>query len=184
MIAPSAPPHGLRLRLSHPLLMTAVLVLAAGLTPAQAPDAPSGPAPEPARKVERRGDLVSIFSGDIHVPANTRQRGSVICVGGDVVIEGRVTQDVVVILGSLELTGSVGGSTTGVLSEVVLRNADVSKELVSVLGSVELESSTVSGEMINILGSLDRDDLSRVTGQFFNVGFGSWAPSFWAMLFC
>jgi len=157
-------------------LVACVLLSIAGLA-AQQPAAPTE-----EREIERRGDLVSILSGDVHVPAGVRQRGSVVCLGGDVVIAGHVTQDVVVILGSLELTGSVGGQVTTVLSEGVLRDATVSRELVSVLGSMELERSTVHGEMINILGSLDRDQLSRIKSQIVNIGFGSWAPSFWAML--
>lgn len=138
--------------------------------------------PAEERMIERRGDLVSIFSGDIHVPANVLQRGTVVCIGGDVRIEGQVSEDVVVVLGSLEITGSVGGQVTVVLSEGVLKDATVSGELVSVLGSLELERSTVDGQMINILGSLDRDALSRIRNEFVNIGFGSWAPSFWAML--
>ncbi len=161
----------------------AVLALfACVLLSTAAPAAQEPVGPEQERVVERRGDLVSVLSGDIHVPAGVRQRGSVVCIGGDVVIEGHVTQDVVVIFGSLELTGTVGGQVTIVLSEGVLRDATVSRELVSVLGSVELERSTIGGEMINILGSLDRDQLSRIRSQIINIGFGSWAPSFWAML--
>jgi hypothetical protein len=160
------------------LALSAAVVLPAGVTRAQESDLPGEP-----REVERWGDLVSVFSGDVHVPANVRQRGTVVCVGGTAVIEGRVTQDVVVIFGDLELTGSVDGQVTGVLSSMELRGATVSRELVSVLGDLELEDSTVSRELVSVLGKLDRDELTRAAGQIVNIGFGRWAPSIWAVLF-
>lgn len=133
---------------------------------------------------DRYGDKVSVFSGDVHVPHDIRQRGTVVCIGGDVFIEGTVTQDVVVILGTLKLTGSVGGQVTGVLSDLELRNAEVSGALVSVGGGLELENSTVEREMVNVLGSLDRDELSRAIGKTVNIGFTSiWTLLFWLRLF-
>lgn len=159
------------------LAFAACALLSTGLAAAQEPDAPP-----PERQVERRGDLISILSGDIHVPAGVRQRGNVVCIGGDVVIEGEVTGDVVVVLGSLELRGSVGGQVTTILSDAVLRDATVSHQFVNVLGTLELERSTLDGEMINILGSLDRDRLSHIRSQIVNISFGSWAPSFWVTL--
>lgn len=159
---------------SRILLSALALTCLVTMLPAQA---------QQEQQIDRRGDLVSVFSGDIHVPANVRQIGSVVCIGGDVRIEGHVTKDAVSILGSLEITGTVDGTVTGVLSDVELRNAEIGRELVSVLGSLELENTHVSHEMINILGALDRDELSRVTGELVNIGLGSWAPSFWAMLF-
>jgi hypothetical protein len=136
---------------------------------------------EDPRKVERRGDLVSVFSGDVHVPAHVHQLGSVICIGGTAIVEGRVSQDVVVILGSLELTGSVGGTVTGVLSDMRLEDARVGRELVSIAGDIELTNSTVSRQLVNIFGGFDRDAASRVAGQVIQVG--DWAPSVWALLF-
>jgi len=145
-----------------------------------APDAE----PEPQRQVERWGDLVSIFSGHIHVPAEVSQRGSVICVGGSALVEGHVTQDVVAILCDLEITGSVGGAVTGVLADMELRDATVSRELISVLGALELDNTTVKRELVNILGSLDRDEVSRAIGQVVNIGFGGkWFPSVWSLIF-
>jgi len=140
--------------------------------------------PEPQRQVERWGDLVSIFSGHIHVPADVRQRGTVVCVGGSALVEGDVTQDVVAILCNLEITGSVGGAVTGVLADMELRDATVSRELVSVLGALELDNTTVKRELVNVLGSLDRDEVSRAIGQVVNIGFGGkWFPSVWSLLF-
>jgi len=134
-----------------------------------------------AERVDRYGDLVSIFSGDLRVPPDTRQRGSLICVGGHVTIEGEVTGDVVVILGSLDNRGRVGGSVTGVVADQTHTDARVDRELVNVLGSLALERTRVSREMINILGSLDRDTDSSTPSV--NISFGSWFPSVWSMIF-
>jgi hypothetical protein len=160
------------------VLSLVLLLLATGVTPAQEPTTVEEP-----RQVDRWGDLISIFSGDIHIPANVRQRGMVLCIWGDVVIDGEVTQDVVVILGKLELNGEVERQVTGVLSELELRDARVSGALVSVLSDLELERSKVSRELISILGKIDGDDLTRAAGQVINIGFGQWAPSLWAILF-
>ena len=69
-----------------------------------------------------------------------------ISVGGHVVIEGEITQDVVVILGTLKLSGSVGGSVTGVLSNQELSRAQIDRELINVLGPMEIERTTVRRE--------------------------------------
>jgi hypothetical protein len=125
-----------------------------------------------------------VFSGEIHIPADVRQRGNVVCIGGRVVIEGDVTENVVVIMGKLELSGSVGGAVTGVLSDMELSDAEVSRELVSVVSGLQLERSVVKRELVNILGPLDRDELTQLKDQLVNIGFGGkWFPSFWALLF-
>jgi len=129
---------------------------------------------------DRYGDIVSVFSGDIHVPANTRQRGTIVCIGGHVLIEGEVTQDVVVILGSLENRGKIGNAVTGVLADQKHRDARVGRELVSVLGSVDLDNTRVSRELFNILGSFRRDE--RSSAPSINIGFGSWFPDLASMI--
>lgn len=169
-----------------PVLTTALLVaLFAGLcAPAAWAEAPDRTVTESERRIERRGDQVSVFSGGIHVPANTVQRGNVVCIGGSVRIEGRVTGDVVVILGQLELSGSVGGSLAGVLADMELTDAEVSRELVSVLSGLKLERSTIHHELVNILGALDRDGLTELKDQLVNIGFGGkWFPSMGSLLF-
>jgi hypothetical protein len=153
-----------------------LLILLVGLVAAGA--VPAGTDPE--ERVVKRGDLVSIFAGDIHVPANTRQRGTVVCVGGSVTIEGEVSQDVVVIMGSLTLSGSVDGTVTAVLSDQVLADAEIDDEYVNVLGSIQMQNTSVSGEFVNILGSVERDAVS--TPPKINFGLG-WFPSLWTLLF-
>jgi hypothetical protein len=178
-------------RLSRPVLSSALLLASAlaMLLPAGSVGAEETTLAELPREIDRWGDQVSVFSGNIHVPANMRLRGSVVCIGGSALIEGRVTGDVVVILGGLEISGSVGGAVTGVLSDMELRDAEVSRELVSVLSGLQLERSTVRRELVNILGPLDRDELTELKDQLVNIGFGGkWFPSiasliFWLRLF-
>jgi len=159
-------------------------LLLASLAAAPALAAEDGAEASTGRVVERRGDLVSIFSGEVHVPAGIRQRGSVVCVGGSAVVEGDVTQDVIAILCDATVRGEVGGTVTGVRSDMSLRDATISRELVNVLGTLEMDNTTVHRELVNILGSLDRDELSRAIGQVVNIGFGGdWFPSVWALIF-
>lgn len=163
------------------LVLTAAMLLPAAAVWGQEADAPEA---EERREVERWGDQVSVFSGDIHVPAHVRQRGNVVCIGGQAVIEGDVTENVVVIMGKLELSGSVGGAVTGVLSDMELTDAEVSRELVSVISGLQLERSVVKRELVNILGPLTRDDLTQLKDQLVNISFGGkWFPSFWSLLF-
>lgn len=135
-----------------------------------------------AAEVEDRfGDVVSIFSGDIHIPAGLHQHGSVVCLGGEARIEGEVDGDVVVILGSLENHGTVQGSVTGVLTEQHHSDARIDGELVSVLGSIELERTRVTNKLVNILGTLKSDATSSTPSV--NFGFGSWFPSLLSLFF-
>jgi len=120
-----------------------------------------------------RGDRISIFSGDIHVPEHVYRRGSVICVGGDVVVDGAVSQDIVVVLGSVKVTGTVEGTITGVLSDLTLEDAEVDREVFNILGSLRLEDSIVGGDLFNILGDLTRSG-SVIAREVVNIG--PWFP--------
>ncbi len=169
------------------LLLAGMALALAAPAPAQQPeqDQDQGRAQEQEEPwVDRYGDLVSVFSGDLHVPAGVRQHGNVVCIGGKVVVEGQVTRQVVSILGSLRLERALAGEVVGILSDLELRNAQVSGPLVSVGGSIQLENSAVEDEMVNVLSSLDRDRLSRAAGEMVNIGFGSlWTVLFWIRLF-
>jgi len=113
--------------------------------------------------VRRHGDLISVFSGDLHVPANEDRRGTLLCIGCDVVVEGRV-RDVVVILGDLTISGTVRGQVVGVLSEMTLDGAVVEDQLVNVLGTLWNKNS-------------------RIDGQSFNLSLGNWLPGLWPLLY-
>jgi hypothetical protein len=116
------------------------------------------------------------------VPAGERVTGSVVCVGGDVVVAGEVERDVVVVLGRVELSGTVGANLVTVGSDVTVRGGRVSRDLVVVLGELELQDTAVGGDIVNILGSLEQDALSRLGGQLVDVSFGSVPPFVWRML--
>lgn len=145
------------------------------------------PAETPQDVEVRRGDLVSYYGGDLHLPRHVRQHGSVIWIGGQARIEGDVTGDVVVILGGLDLEGRVRGGVTGVLADLRLSEAHVGGDLVTVLGSLHLANSSVERSTVNVLSGFQRDLHSRF-GEVINFGLANWFPTFrslltWAILF-
>jgi len=142
----------------------------------------AGDEPE-QRQTRQRGDRISIFSGDIEIPADVVQLGSVVCIGGDVVINGRVSQDVVVLFGTLTVNGEIGRQATAVITDVSATDARIGRELVSVLGSLTLENSRVDGNVISILGPFQRDALSRAGGEFIKVGSSFWTPDLQTLFF-
>jgi hypothetical protein len=132
----------------------------------------------PRETIRRSGDLISIFGGPIVVPADVRQRGMVVSIGGDVIIEGEVYEDVVVILGSLKLTGRVDGNVAAVMTDQMLRDARVENEYVSIFGSLEMERSRIGDQFVHVLGPLTQDGYS--TRPMVNVG--HWLPGFWTFV--
>lgn len=137
-------------------LLAGLFCLAAAVPPAvaQESDSPAAEreAPAPVERERRHGDLVSVFSGEIRVPAHVDQWGSVIAIGDDVVIEGRVRGQVVVIGGNLELSGYVGGDVIGVLSNVTARGAEIDDQLINVAGTLDKDPSTSVGEQLVDIG--------------------------------
>jgi hypothetical protein len=119
---------------------------------------------EDDRPRDRYGDLVSIFSGDIKVPANTHRRGMVFSLGGNVEIEGTV-KEVVVLMGSLRVTGDVRGQVVGMFTDIELDGADIGGQLVNVLGALDENDTYIDGPRINI------------------TPFGDWFPGLGALLF-
>jgi hypothetical protein len=117
----------------------------------------------------RRGDLVSYYGGDLHLPAHVRQHGSIVWIGGQARIEGEVTGDVVVILGELDLNGRVRGGVTGVLSHLRLSEAHVGGDLVAVLGSLQIANTSIDRSTVNVLSGFQRDIHSRL-GEVINLG--------------
>jgi hypothetical protein len=140
------------------MLLLAALA-ASGQAPAPAQTEPDATAeqdaPAPQERERRYGERVSIFSGEIRIPAHVYQAGAVISVGGKVVIEGDVRDDVVVIFGTLEQTGTVERSVVGILS------------------GLDLDGAVVEDQLINIGGTLRHED-TEIGGQFVNIGFGDW----------
>ena len=105
---------------------------------------------EPSTQRVYRGGQVGIFTA-INVPANEVHRGDLVCIGCDAVIEGEVTRDVVVIGGSLTLSGKAGHDVVCVLSNVELKEgAEIGHDFVNVLGSLEDAGAIVHRERVNI----------------------------------
>lgn len=98
----------------------------------------------------RRSNPVSVFGEEIRVPAGVEQRGDIVSVGADVVIEGRVRGDIFVIGGRLELTGYVDGGVVGVLSHLSVHDAEIEDQLVNVAGTLEQEGSVIGGQQVNL----------------------------------
>ena len=108
------------------------------------------------RRTTFHGDIIQIFTGDVHVGPDSVRYGTIVCIGGDVVIEGEVSQDVTVILGSLKIDGGeVRQSVFGILSELELRDAEIRRDLFNIAGSMTYENIYVGGQQfdVGILGS-------------------------------
>ncbi len=145
-----------------------LLPLALGIALSWSPAAWSQPEESERRDLRQRhhyGDLIHIFTGDIEVPRDTVRHGSIICVGGSVRIEGEVTQDVIVILGSLEIHG-----------------AEVRQNVFGIVSRMSLRDSEVQGDLFNIAGDLEREGI-YVGRQLFDLGLlGGWFPGFMSLL--
>jgi hypothetical protein len=104
----------------------------------------------PDERTTRYGTLFSFLGGELRVPATEIRRGGpVISFGGDVVVEGSV-EDVIVIFGTLRLTGTVRHQVVGVFSELQMEGADVGGEVINVLGSLEEERSRLRSSTVDI----------------------------------
>jgi len=149
--------------LRRPIVLFALTALLAfgGAWAADPPD-PSEP-PDPPRI--HHGDeepKVAIF-GDVTVAKGETMQG-IVCVRGDVTIDGAVEGDVVVVAGTLEIEGKVSGSVVAVATPITLG-----------------DHAVIDGDLTNVGGSLDRGD-AEVSGSVVNVApnsvglpsFGNW----------
>jgi hypothetical protein len=135
-------------------------------------------------RLTQRGDQIRVFGGNIHIPENVTQRGSVVCIGGDIRIDGEVDGDVVSILGEIYVTGRIDGTVTSVMSEVEMDGASVSRETVNVLGPLTMSDTTLDRELINVLGRLQADPGTRIRGEVHNIlEMGAWSPTVWWLIF-
>jgi len=126
---------------------------------AEQPDPTTGEAVAEGGTGDRRiykGEQVSVFTS-IHVLPNEVIRGEVVCIGCDAVIEGEVTQDIVVVGGSLKLSGTAGHDLVCVLSDVELaKGAEIDHDFVGVFGTLDDDGATVGNQRFNLspFGSL------------------------------
>ena len=97
-----------------------------------------------------RGGEVSIMTS-IHIPANEVHRGEVVCIGCDAVIEGEVTGDIVVVGGTLILTGRAGHDVVAVLSHVEIGDGvEVGHDFINVLGTLDDHGAIIGNERFNL----------------------------------
>ena len=145
------------LRLLIVLLAASVATVGAQDTepPAEPPPAPEATTTaEPgvadsAPRLKQRGEIVGILQ-DIHVKSDEVAR-AVVCIGCDAVVEGDVTHTVVVVGGTLELSGEVGREMTTVLSDVRMRDgARVGRDFVNVLSQLDDEGAEFEGSNLNL----------------------------------
>lgn len=109
---------------------------------------------------DTEGHDIVRFGEDIYIRENKRVRGSVVAIGGSIIIEGQVVGDVVAVGGNVALER--GSSVTG--------------DAVSVGGSLMLEGgSSVRGDAVSVGGKVDQNEDSYVAGDTISVGF---VPSF------
>jgi len=153
------------------LLILILAVLGMSLTtgavsaPEDPPDTESSSIEEPGdptQVVYKRGNRISVFSGDTHIQKDVHQDGQIISVGGNVVVEG-VVDEVVAVFGSVRVTGTVDGN------------------MITVLSDVELDGATIGRDLINVLGGYENIS-SLVHGQDFHLSLGKWLPDVWSML--
>jgi hypothetical protein len=75
-----------------------------------------------------------------------------VCIGCDAVIEGEVTHDIVVVGGTLVLSGRGGHDVVCVLSNVTLESgSDISHDFVNVLGHLTDDGASIGGQRVNIV---------------------------------
>lgn len=110
----------------------------------------SGPPAAAEETLDLRGDRIEIFGEDVRIAAGERLDGSIVAVGGDVVVEGVVERDVVVVLGSLTVRGRVDGNATAVLADVSLDGAEIGGDLVHVLGGYEEAGVRLGGQSFKL----------------------------------
>lgn len=119
---------------------------------------------EEADQVVRYNPAVSIFSNNLYIGPNVIQRAPVVCIGCDVEIEGRISDNVVVVFGSLKMNG-----------------ADVRDNIVGVFSELEIQESSVGDTLVNVLGTLQID---RFEGSTINIGLPvGWNPDIYRFLF-
>lgn len=100
--------------------------------------------------VSYQGGDVSI--GDrIVVAPNEVRHGDIKCIGGTVVIDGRVEGDVNVIAGHLEVRGTVDGDVNAIASRSTLHDgARIGGEFHNIGGTLQRGRAEVQGEVVNI----------------------------------
>lgn len=89
------------------------------------------------------------FGGDITVPAGETHTGDIVAFGGNVTVDGTVTQDVVAVGGNVTINGTVGRDVASVGGSVTLGpHATVGRDIALAGGSLKRAEGAVVGRNI------------------------------------
>jgi hypothetical protein len=127
-------------------ILAAPLIAIATATGAAAADA--GGAANDAANALLAGQSFS-FGGDITIPAGETHQGDVVAAGGNVTVDGTVTQDVVAVGGNVVINGTVGRDVASFGGSVTLGpHAMVGRDIALAGGSLSRAPGAVVGRNI------------------------------------
>jgi|GEM_PF-1784695 len=95
---------------------------------------------------------VSFGMNPVHVQAGEYHRGDMVCVGGELTIDGEVHGDVTVIGGVLTISGRVGGNVVAVGSKVHLH-----------------DTAVIRHDFVSVSGPVDRASNARIGGEYHSI---------------
>ncbi len=140
-------------------------------------------APAYAQGRGRGGSFV--VGGSIHVDADETVEGAVVSLGGEITVDGHVTDDAVCIGGPVEVSGTVDGDVVSVGSQVSLgESARVGGDVTSVGGSVlRAPGAVIAGEVTSVAFPALRFNMrdlrwNRIPRMFWQVPWG-WVAGLW-----
>jgi len=143
----------MKFRLTHILLLLALLILPTRNVHAQSPG----------------GDVV-LFGQDYTLKSDDTLNGSLAVIGGNVTIEegARVNGDVAVIGGNITINGDIDGDMA-VIGGNVLIAATVDGNIAIIGSQASLtETAVVNGDIATIGGNVEKDPGAKVTGEITN----------------
>lgn len=95
---------------------------------------------------------VSLGLNPIHVPAGEYHRDDIVCIGGEVTIDGEVRGSVVVVGGVLTVSGRVRGDVVAVASKVHLH-----------------DTAYIRGNFVSVSGPVDRAASAHIAGEYHSI---------------
>lgn len=108
----------------------------------------AGAASDAANAILSSGQSVS-FGGDITVPAGETHQGDVVALGGNILVDGTVTQDVVAFGGNVVINGTVGRDVASFGGSVTLGpHAMVGRDIALAGGSLNRAPGAVVGRNV------------------------------------
>ena len=113
------------------------------------------------------------FGGDISVPAGETHQGDLVAFGGNVRVDGTVTQDVVALGGNVVINGTVGRDVASVGGSVSLGpHAMVGRDVALAGGSLDRATGAVVGRNVTYANRDFQWDGAPALAAFNHRGFG------------